>query len=115
MMTRNEDTMDDRAGRGRSGGTMILGALFGALAGAAAGLLLAPRSGDETQQEIRERGLELRSAAEERLNDGRDTAKHGVRQARTTVAEWLEQGSSLLNRQAENLRENELEEHIPAA
>lgn len=103
------------AHRGGSAGTMILGALFGALAGAAAALLMAPRSGEETQEEIRRRSEELRSVAEERLNEGRDTAKHGVRKARTTVADWLEQGSSLLGDQADHLRENEVEERIPAA
>ena len=101
--------------RGGSTGTLILGALFGALAGAAAALLMAPRSGEETQEEIRRRGEELRSVAEERLNEGRDTAKHGVRKARTTVADWLDQGSSLLGEQADHLRENEVEERIPAA
>lgn len=114
MTDRNEDVMQQPA-RAGSGGALFLGALIGALAGAAAALLMAPRSGEETQEEIRRRSKELRSAAERRLDEGRDTAKQGVRQARTTVADWLEQGSSLLGEQADHLRENELEERIPAA
>lgn len=115
-MTHDEQKEVERtSGRSGSAGAMMLGALLGALAGAAAALLMAPRSGQETQDELRRRSEELRSAAERRLNDGRDTAKTGVKQARTTVAEWLEQGSALLGEQADHLRENELEDRIPAA
>lgn len=115
MAAKETHTHEKERHRGGSAGSMILGALFGALAGAAAALLMAPRSGEETQEELRRRGLELRSATEERLNEGRVTAKQGVRKARTTVADWLDQGSSLLGEQAEHLRENEVEERIPTA
>lgn len=104
-----------RQERGSSLGSVFLGALIGALAGASVSLLMAPRSGDETQEEIRRRSRELRDEAEKRLNEGRGAAQKSVRQARTTVADWLEQGSNLLGEQANHLRENELEERIPAA
>lgn len=47
--------------------------LWGALLGAGAALLLAPRSGEETQEEIRERVRRLREAAEDQVNEVRDT------------------------------------------
>ncbi|MEX0912878.1 MAG: YtxH domain-containing protein [Gemmatimonadota bacterium] len=48
--------------------------LWGALVGAGAALLLAPRSGAETQEDIRDRVIRVRSKAEERVGAVRDTA-----------------------------------------
>ncbi len=107
--------MEVQRKRGSSLGSVFLGALIGALAGATVSLLMAPRSGAETQQEIRRRSRELRDEAEKHLDEGRGVAQRSVRQARTTVADWLEQGSAVLGEQAHHLRENELEERIPAA
>nr|WP_255603933.1 YtxH domain-containing protein [Oscillochloris sp. ZM17-4] len=45
--------------------------LLGALAGAAAAALLAPRSGAATRELLRERGLELKDRAEEMLRSRR--------------------------------------------
>ncbi len=88
--------------------------LFGALAGAVSALLLAPRSGKETQRAIRERGHTLRDEAEQRISDGRNLAGERVRQARMTVAQWLDEGSHLLGDQASRMRDNEVEEKITA-
>ena len=54
----------------RSGGLTPF--LWGALLGAGAALLLAPRSGEETQEEIRQRALRIRTAAEDRVTTARD-------------------------------------------
>ena len=45
------------------GWEFLTGFLLGAVAGAAAALLLAPQSGEETREQIRERGIELQSRA----------------------------------------------------
>jgi gas vesicle protein len=45
----------------------LKGLLLGALAGAAAAALLAPRSGAATRELLRERGLELKDRAEDLL------------------------------------------------
>src|SRR5690606_26431610 len=55
----------------RSGGFGAF--LWGALIGAGAALLLAPRSGAETQEELREGVRRVRSAAEGRVESARDT------------------------------------------
>jgi gas vesicle protein len=55
-------------GRDRS---ILSGLLFGALAGAAAAALLAPRSGAATRELLRERGLGLKDRAEEMLRSRR--------------------------------------------
>jgi gas vesicle protein len=44
-------------------GSLLVGMLLGALAGAAGAALLAPRSGAATRELIRERGLELKDRA----------------------------------------------------
>lgn len=116
------NTMDDSGnghsanGRRRnSAGPVLLGMLTGALAGAAAALLMTPRSGEEMKRELRERGQALRNEAERRVQHGRGRARDTIRQSRLTVADWLEQGSSLLGDQANSLREDELEQEITAA
>ena len=47
--------------------------LVGALVGAGLALLFAPQTGEETQEEIRERAKKLRSAAEERIKEAQQT------------------------------------------
>lgn len=42
-------------------GAFLTGFLFGALAGAAAALLMTPQSGDTTRSELQQRGFELKS------------------------------------------------------
>lgn len=60
--------------------------LWGALMGAAAALLLAPRSGAETQEEIRERVRRARTAAEDRIG----AAREKVTLARERVEDQVE-------------------------
>ncbi len=52
-----------------SGASMFAGLLLGALAGAAAAGVLAPRSGAATRELLRERGLELKDRAVELLRE----------------------------------------------
>jgi gas vesicle protein len=66
------------------------GLLVGAAAGAAAAILIAPRSGEETQAELRRRSQELKEQTEQRADKLRLRAGEGVRDARLAVADWLE-------------------------
>jgi gas vesicle protein len=68
--------------------------LLGAILGAGVALLLAPRSGEETQQDIKERAVRFRDAAEER-----------VREAQAQVEERLEQARAELMQRVEAVRE----------
>jgi gas vesicle protein len=61
--------------------------------GAIAGILYAPRSGEETREA-------LRSKAEE----GRDFVRDRSRQAREQAAGWTERGREVLNQQKEQFR-----------
>jgi gas vesicle protein len=64
--------------------------LWGALLGAGVALLLAPRSGEETQEEIRERVERLREAAEDRVNEVRDTVTESVSRTRDRIQDQID-------------------------
>ncbi len=52
-------------------GAFFAGFVIGGLVGAAAALLMAPQSGEETRAQIQERGIELQSKAQETMQDAR--------------------------------------------
>ena len=74
-------------------GNSFLWLLAGLGIGAIAGVLYAPRSGDETREA-------LRSKAEE----GRELVRERARQAREQAAEFADRGRDLLNQQKEQFR-----------
>lgn len=71
-----------------SGGSSAF--LWGALLGAGVALLLAPRTGEETQEEIRQRARRLRMAAEGRVNDARDRVTETVSRTRSEIQDRIE-------------------------
>lgn len=66
----------------------LAGLLVGALVGAAASLLLAPQSGEETRTLIRERGIELKDQADEMTAGARKRAEEFQTQARDKAVEF---------------------------
>lgn len=62
---------ENQARRSHTNNTLgVLGGMFiGALAGAAAALLLAPQSGQDTRKQIQEKGNELRDRTTELVDD----------------------------------------------
>jgi gas vesicle protein len=75
--------MSDRSG----GGEFIAGFLVGALVGAAAAMLFAPQSGEETRVVIRDKGIELKDRAEELSTEARRRAEEAQSQAKTRAQE----------------------------
>jgi gas vesicle protein len=69
----------------RDGGGGVGSFLLGALLGAGVALLFAPRSGEEMQQEIKERALKFRDAAEDRVKDAQRQIEERMDQARTEL------------------------------
>ena len=65
--------------------------VLGALVGAGVALLFAPRSGEETQAEIRERAQRLRDAAEGRVRDVQKQLEDRIEDARTEMEERVDQ------------------------
>jgi|SRR5580704_10711474 gas vesicle protein len=76
-----------------NGNNSILWFLAGLGLGAVAGVLYAPRSGDETREA-------LRSKAEE----GRARIKHHAREARSQASEFVDRGRDVLNQQKDQFR-----------
>lgn len=64
--------------------------VWGALLGAAAALLLAPKSGAETQQELKERARRLRERAEEKAGELQETFNEAFDSGRRQVEEKYE-------------------------
>jgi gas vesicle protein len=63
-------------------GAFFAGVLIGGLVGAAAALLMAPQSGEETRRTIGRYGNEFRDRAQDSLDDARDRAEATVADAR---------------------------------
>lgn len=64
--------------------------MLGALLGAGAALLLAPRSGEETQKELRERAIKWKGIAEERVKDAQQRLEEGVEDVRDGLQSRVE-------------------------
>jgi gas vesicle protein len=73
------------------GGGFIIGFAIGALAGAAAALLLAPESGEELRKEIGDRSDELKLKAQQQVDalqeQGRIVLSDNVKKAQQVVQE----------------------------
>ncbi len=78
--------------------------LWGALLGAGAALLLAPRTGAETQRELRERARALREAAEGRVNEARESVTEAVERARGEVNDRITSVRDALETRADQAR-----------
>lgn len=71
-------------------GSGLVPFVWGALLGAAAALLLAPKSGAETQQELKERARRLRERAEEKAGELHETFQDAFAQGRRQVEDRYE-------------------------
>jgi gas vesicle protein len=88
MTQKEEEVMSDR-----DGGNSFVWFLAGLGIGAIAGVLYAPRSGDETREV-------LLSKAQE----GSERARHHARKAREQAEEWMERGRDAVTQQKDQLR-----------
>jgi len=70
----------------REGGGGIGSFILGALVGAGLALLFAPKSGEETQEEIKTRAIKLKDVAQERVRD----AQHNLEGRLATAREHLQ-------------------------
>ena len=87
----------------RSGGFTPF--LWGALLGVGAALLFAPRTGEETQEELRQRVRRLRTAAEGRVNEVRDTMSGAVTRTRGRLQDRIDTVRETVEERAERARQ----------
>ena len=95
------DTMD---GEPRDPATALGWFLLGAVAGAAAALVLTPRSGKETRELLAERADEVARLAQERASELARTAQRLAHEARGHTSEILDRSRDVLEQQAQRLK-----------
>jgi gas vesicle protein len=88
--------MSDRNGDFAS---FVSGLVIGGLVGAAAALLLAPQSGEETRTMIRDKGIELKDQVEQTASDTRARAEELAKEARSKAEDLQKQGRVILEEQ----------------
>lgn len=72
-------------------GAFLAGFIIGGLAGAAAALLLAPQSGEETRVMIREKGIELKDRAVETYEETLTKAERALDDARVKAEQAIDE------------------------
>jgi gas vesicle protein len=86
---------------------ILSGFLVGSVVGAATALLFAPRSGEETRTEIRDKAIELREQATETVKDKVSQAKSKVDDVKDNVRgkvdEFKQRGKYTINRQLDRV------------
>ena len=70
---------------------VLTGFLVGGIVGAATALLFAPRSGEETRAEIRNKAVELRDRTTETVNDTVAQARSRAQEIKNSVSEKAEE------------------------
>jgi gas vesicle protein len=73
------------------------GLLVGSLAGALAAVLTAPKSGKETRQQIRAKGLELRDSTEQTMEEALNTLKATAADVSTRADEFRTQSQAVMD------------------
>ncbi len=91
--------MSENSGDG--GGAFLVGLVVGALAGAAAALMLAPCSGEEMRKQIGEKGIELKGEAVRLADEARSQAQRTAEDVREQTGQIPQRGRIVL---AENVR-----------
>jgi gas vesicle protein len=96
------------------GWEFFTGFLMGGVVGAAVALLLAPQSGEETREMIRERGLELEDRAGDYVGEARRRAEDLAEDTRRRADEARQRGRMVLDEQRSRI-ESAIEEGKGAA
>ncbi len=91
-------TVDNQSISGRA---FMLGSVIGGVVGALAALLMAPKSGRQTQDEIKSRAQQLRDEADRALTEGRQTLQE---EARGRVSDSLRRTALTLHGWARQVR-----------
>ena len=90
-------------------GAFLAGFIIGGLVGAAAALILAPQSGQETRSQIASQGSHLREAGTERMHDYRERAEQVAHEGAAKVQDQtrivLDAGKSRLGHHVEEAAE----------
>jgi len=91
-------------------GDFAAGLVIGGLIGAAIALLLAPRPGDETLAQLREKGIELKDRAADlsaeavkRVSDLEDKGRSVLEEQKTRLQDAVEEGKTAAQRKRDEM------------
>jgi gas vesicle protein len=93
-MKGKENTMSRNGG---GFGVFLAGFLMGSVVGATIAFLTAPRSGEETREQIRVKGVELRDTAEQTTDEALATVKTAALDVSSRVEELRAQSQAALD------------------
>lgn len=98
----------------RDSGSGVGSFILGALLGAGVALLFAPRSGEETQAELRDRARQLRDTAEDRVREASRQLEGRLDEARDSLGSRVDRVKDAVDsgRQAAHEARSELEEKL---
>ena len=88
-----------------SGSGFFTGLFLGGLVGAALGLLLAPRPGQETLEQIKEKGAAWREGGEDFLEEETTALRVALDDIRESLRETIEEGKEVLREIVEEGKE----------
>lgn len=83
------------------GGGFLTGLLIGGIVGAVVGLLLAPRSGKETLEQVREQSAEWREKGQTLVDEELASLKETVAEMQEILKEALEEGREVFREAVE--------------
>jgi gas vesicle protein len=108
-MKKHTQELEHVQNKTRAAKPIIGGFLVGSVIGVATALLFAPRSGEETRAEIRDKAVELRERTAETVNQTVSQAKSKASELKDTVREKAEgltqRGKATVNRQVDRVSE----------
>jgi gas vesicle protein len=90
-------------------GAYLAGFLVGGLVGAAAALLLAPQSGEETRVILRDKSIELKDKATESAEEAMNKATKALEDTRTRMAESVEELRARVDELSETMQKQSVE------
>ncbi len=89
----------------KGGGEFFFGFVIGALAGAAAALLMAPGSGEELRQQLSDQGIALKEQAGKVAGEAKTQAQQLVGDARSQVDHVSERGRIVLSENVKKVQQ----------
>jgi gas vesicle protein len=106
-MKNRKDEYQDEYEMQDSGSSVVTGFLIGGLIGAAAALLWAPRSGEETRAEIRNKAVEYRDRTQDVMNETMSQVQSKADDLKEDVVEKAEEfkrrGKQTVNQQLDHV------------
>ena len=103
------------------GGPFFAGLIIGGFIGAAIGLLLAPRAGQDTLRDLRDRSSELTAKGREQLEEQAATIREALDEVKEILRETVEEGKEVIReaisegRQAISQEEKDLRNRFESA